>query len=207
MNVLAAGFSRLVKPSRGQDPYSCNVGEFCTAPVFFYTVSLSVSIFQSYALPILPAPPDSPSNPQNQAPGWGPKAEKKPDPLSSSPHAFFFSHSNFPFQSYRPGHTNPPKSILVLLSYLYYLPHWSPLLLFLLSEYLLSSLSHHSSPPAPFLSLTSLSLPWGKLTFVHSLWPPWVLGLCASSHDWHVKPLSLVPWLSLTSLTSLLAGG
>lgn len=184
MNVLAAGFNRLVKPSRGQDPYSCNVGEFCTAPVFFYTVSLSVSIFQSYALPILPAPPDSPSNPQNQAPGWGPKAEKKPDPLSSSPHAFFFSHSNFPFQSYRPGHTNPPKSILVLLSYLYYLPHWSPLLLFLLSEYLLSSLSHHSSPPA--LSFPHVFVPpMGKVNFCPlSLTPVGIRTVC------------LQPWLA-----------
>lgn len=40
--------------------------------------------------------PDSRSRPQ---------AEEKPDPLSSW--RFVFSHSNFPFQSYRPGHPNP----------------------------------------------------------------------------------------------------
>lgn len=50
------------------------------------------------------------------------------------------------------------------------------------------------------LPLVSLYLPWGRLTFVALSAPPSVL-------DWHVKPLSLVPWLLLTSLTSLLAGG
>lgn len=206
MNVLAAGFSRLVKPSRGQDPYSCNVGEFCTAPVFFYTVSLSVSIFQSYALPILPAPPDSPSNPQNQAPGWGPKAEKKPDLLSSSPHAFFSVIPTFHFSHTGLDTRTPPSlfwSCWVISTISPTGPHYS----FSSCPSTFFPLSVTTHPLPPFQSLTSLSLPWGKLTFVHSLWPPWVLGLCASSHDWHVKPLSLVPWLSLTSLTSLLAGG
>lgn len=129
MNVLAAGFSRLVKPSRGQDPYSCNVGEFCTAPVFLYCLSVCLHI--SVLCPPHPAcstqspEPGSRLRPQ----GW----EETWPPIFFPPCFFFFSHSNFPFQSYRPGHTNPSKSILVLLSYLYYLPYWSPLLLFLLS--------------------------------------------------------------------------
>lgn len=107
-----------------------------------------------------------------------PRLRRNLTPYLLPPMLFFFSHSNFPFQSYRPGHTNPPKSILVLLSYLYYLPHWSPLLLFLLSEYLLSSLSHHSSPPA--LSFPHVFVPpMGKVNFCPlSLTPVGIRTVC-----------------------------
>ena len=150
---LAASLGWLVEPSGGQDPYSCDISEFCVVmwtdhPFLgrFYDRELAFSLHLSSIFSLRPP----------TCSRWG-----ETRTLSS---VCFFFFSNFPFQSYRPGHPNPPtpptpKSISVLLSYSmtpYYLPHWSLLPLRHPSKYLLPSLGHH---------LTSLFLPGGKLSF------------------------------------------
>ncbi len=43
INVLAASLSSLVEPSRGQDPYPCNVSEFCMA-LFYLCLSVCLHL-------------------------------------------------------------------------------------------------------------------------------------------------------------------
>lgn len=77
INVLAASLSWLIEPSRGQDPYSCNVSEYCTAPVFFISVFLSFLLSPSHCSLFILYPPrltslDGLSTPEANARSWPP---------------------------------------------------------------------------------------------------------------------------------------